>query len=232
MKKHVFVLCVVAVCSFVFALSLCISSLTAPVFAYDQKLKIVLDAGHGGVDGGVTGKKTGKKESEINLAIVNYLKIELEEAGFEVVLTRKTNAGLYGAATDGFKRRDMQKRKQIIEETDPALVLSVHQNFYPSSSVRGGQVFFEQGNEGAERLAQNVQNGLNALYKKQGAKPRNSKTGEYYILSCGNCPSVIVECGFLSNEKDEVLLVTKSGQKKISSAIFSGILGYFSENSA
>lgn len=232
MKKHVLVLCVAAAFSFAFALSLCISSLTAPVFAYENKLKIVLDAGHGGIDGGVTGKKTGKKESDINLAIVMLLKTELEESGFDVVLTRKTEGGLYDMATDGFKRRDMQKRKQIIEEENPELVLSIHQNFYSSTSVRGGQVFFETGDERGQVLAEQVQKGLNEFYQTQGAKSRQIKTGEYYMLSCGDCPSVIVECGFLSNAKDEELLVKKSGQKQIASAIFSGILGYFSENSA
>lgn len=232
MKRHLIILCIAAAVSFVFALSLCISSLTAPVFAQESKLKIVLDAGHGGIDGGVVGRKTGKKESEINLAIVMLLKSELEESGFEVVLTRKTDGGLYGVATDGFKRRDMKKRKEIIENANPELMVSVHQNFYPSASVRGGQVFFEQGNIDGERLAQSLQNGLNSLYEKEGAKSRLIKTGEYYMLSCCDCPSVIVECGFLSNLKDEELLVKKTGQKKIAAAIFSGILGYFAQNGA
>ena len=232
MKKHVIVLCIAAAVSFIFALSLCISSLTAPVFAYESKLTIVLDAGHGGIDGGVTGRKTGKKESEINLAIVMQLKLELEDSGFEVVLTRKTDGGLYDVATDGFKRRDMKKRKEIIENADPELVVSVHQNFYSSTSVRGGQVFFEQGNERGERLAKSIQNGLNAVYEKEGVKSREVKTGEYYMVSCCKCPSVIVECGFLSNVKDEELLVKKSGQEKITKAIYAGILGYFAENGA
>ncbi len=228
MKKSVLFICIAAACSFVFALSLCLASLTAPVFAYENKLKIVLDAGHGGIDGGVVGAKTGKKESEINLSLVMLLKTDLEEAGFEVALTRKTDAGLYGVATQGFKRRDMKKRKEIIEREDPALVLSVHQNFYPSKSVRGGQVFFETGNEGGELLAKSLQNELNGLYEKEGAKARKEKTGEYYILSCGDCPSVIVECGFLSNEKDEALLTGQNGRKKIVGALFAGVLGYFS----
>ena len=81
--------------------------------AVSIRLTIVIDAGHGGIDGGVVGVKTKTKESDINLSISRLLQAEFEEAGFLVVQTRPTEAGLYGAATAGYKKRDMQKRAQI-----------------------------------------------------------------------------------------------------------------------
>ncbi len=224
----------VLVMGFLSAVALCFRALSSPqaVAAVEAELRVVLDAGHGGVDGGVTGKKLGLKESELNLSITHFLRAELEEMGFEVTLTRKTEAGLYGAATRGFKKRDMQRRKEIIEEANPDLVVSIHQNFYPTKNARGGQVFYRKNDENCKRLALSVQEKINGLYEKEGAKKRVAQTGEYFMLQCAVCPSVIVECGFLSNAYDEQLLSEEGWQKRLAQSIASGIVGYFSQSLA
>ena len=159
-------------------------------------MTVVLDAGHGGIDGGVTGKTTGIKESEINLAITLALKEELTDMGFEVILTRKTDAGLYDTTAKGFKKRDMQRRKEIIQAATPSLVISLHQNFYPSQSTRGAQVFYGGNHPKSQTLAKSLQNELNAEYAKHGVNARKIMYGEYFMLKCYGAPSVIVECGF------------------------------------
>ena len=191
---------------------------------------VILDAGHGGFDAGASGVDTGVKESELNLAITLQLKQELEEVGFEVILTRKTDAGLYDTATKGFKRRDMQKRKEIIQKAAPSMVISVHQNFYPAQSARGAQVFYNRNSEKGKILALSLQAQLNALYEKESVKNRNVTAGEYFMLDCCDAPSAIVECGFLSSAKDEELLIDKSWQKKLAERITAGIMAYFSGN--
>ena len=93
---------------------------------------VVIDAGHGGIDGGVTGRQTGIKESDVNLAVSFLLKDVFEDAGFSVVLTRKTEHGL---ASDGglwTKKADMRKRREIVQNASADLVLSIHQNFLPT----------------------------------------------------------------------------------------------------
>lgn len=235
MKRNFFVDVSATLALFITAVILCINalSLPVPVFAASPAgMKIVLDAGHGGMDGGVTGLKTGVKESDLNLQITFAIKAELEEMGFEVVLTRKTAAGLYGTTAKGFKRRDMQARKAVIQEAKPDLVLSIHQNRYPAHSTRGGQVFFDGEHEGSKLLAETLQGSLNALYKTQGARERTVMKGEYYILACAPVPSVIIECGFLSNAADEALLVSPEWQKKIAGSVASGLMQYFSLSSS
>ena len=124
---------------FLTAVTVCIRALNAQaVSAFSEGMRIVVDAGHGGIDGGVSGKNTGVKESDLNLSISMALKEELEDMGFEVTLTRKTEAGLYDTTAKGFKKRDMQRRKEIIEEVKPALVISIHQLPYPSGAGRAG----------------------------------------------------------------------------------------------
>ena len=88
----------------------CFFALARTAAANTQRLTIVIDAGHGGIDGGVVGRVSGVKESDINLSISRCLQKEFEQAGFRVVQTRPTEAGLYGTATAGYKKRDMQKR--------------------------------------------------------------------------------------------------------------------------
>ena len=234
MKRLFCGMCIAVAAIFTAAVGLCVRVLTLPrtVAAMENVITVVLDAGHGGIDGGVMGKETKRKESDINLAITYKLKTELETLGFEVVLTRKTEAGLYGAATKGFKRRDMQKRREIIEETDPAMVISIHQNFYPTRNTRGAQVFYDKENLAGQRLALLLQKGLNALYSQEGARGRSAASAEFYMLECSDCPSVLVECGFLSNYEDERLLTDEVWQNRLAGTLAEGVMGYFSDLSA
>lgn len=186
---------------------------------------IVIDAGHGGIDAGVRGKKSGVKESDINLSISRELAGFFSKAGFNAVLTRKSQAGLYGLPTKGFKLRDMQKRRQIIQECGADMVISVHQNFYSDTSRRGAQVFFNKESQSGKQLAVCIQQSLNSM---EGAAEKNSPLiGDYYMLECTDSPSVIVECGFLSNESDEALLSDEEYRTQIAYAIFSGAITYF-----
>ncbi len=229
MKKMIFAIGMATVVGFTAAVGMCVRVLTAvPVGAFEAGTCIVLDAGHGGIDGGVVGKTTGVKESDLNLSITYTLKAELESLGFEVELTRKTEAGLYDSTAKGFKRRDMEKRREIIRERNPAMVLSIHQNFYPSPKTRGAQVFYSPKIEGSSVLAEGLQTKLNDLYAKVGVKGRKVTKAEFFMLECADCPSVIIECGFLSNARDEALLQEEAWQKQLAETISSGVLSYFS----
>lgn len=193
---------------------------------HTQGHTVVIDAGHGGVDAGVIGVYTKEKESNINLAISKYLRGYFADAGFNAVLTRKTQGGLYGSSSKGFKMRDMKKRKQIIEECKADLVISVHQNFCPLPSRRGGTVFFDKSSGNGKLLADSIQQSLNEM--KECVKKNTALAGDYYMLKCTENPSVIVECGFLSNAEDDKLLNDESYQKAIAYAIFKGAVAYYS----
>ncbi len=198
--------------------------------AQTSRLVVVIDAGHGGVDGGVVGIETGKKESDINLSLARILQADFEEAGFYVIQTRPTEAGLYGTATSGYKKRDMKKRAEVINESVPALVISVHQNFFSMRSRRGAQVFFREDSAPSRSLATHIQTSLNAM--PECVKQSNALKGDYYVLNCSDYPSVIVECGFLSNAEDEKLLVTEEYQRKIAAAILKGSLAFLTAETA
>lgn len=225
---------------FVAAVGLCARALSgsAAVAAFDGGLRVVIDAGHGGIDGGVVGKTTGVKESDLNLDVAFELQYALEDMGFEVTMTRKTQAGLYGTTAKGFKRRDMEKRREIIQRAKPDFVLSVHQNYYPSSAYRGGQAFYafegtEKGeNSESKRLAELLQEKMNALYAQDGARGRKTMQGDFFMLRCYDCPSVLLECGFLSNAADEELLCSGVWRKKFAQSIAAGLVEFLSVGTA
>jgi len=184
--------------------------------------KIVIDAGHGGIDVGAVGV-SGTKESEINLSFAQCLESTLQEFGFEVVLTRETQDGLYEEYKNGFKMEDMNNRRQIIEEENPDLFLSLHQNKFSSSSSYGPQVFYKPDDDNSLSLAQNVQNSFD---KNLDTKKRAVKVGDFYVLVGNKCPSILIECGFLSNPQEEVLLQSKEYQQKFCNCILQGILTF------
>lgn len=207
----------------VFTFGVCFFALSKTT-AQAQSLVVVVDPGHGGIDGGVVGLETGTKESDINLAISRILQARLEESGFRVVLTRNSEAGLYGTTAPGYKKRDMKKRAEIIRESAPAIVVSVHQNFFSQRSRRGAQVFYRADNRSSFELACMLQSAFNRM--PECVKQSNPLAGDYYMLNCSDYPSVIVECGFLSNAEDEALLVARSYQTRIADTIVSGIVTF------
>jgi len=190
---------------------------------------IVIDAGHGGADDGVKGIKTGVEESELNLLYARELQSYFESAGFKVVMTRSGPDGLYGVLSPGFKKRDMKRRREIIETAAPDIVLSVHMNFYKPQARRGLQAFYAESGS-SKALAISIQNAVNQNVNL----PRTGRNltelyGDYYILKCTDAPSVLVECGFLSNKEDEALLLTDDYRKELCYFIFSGTLSYMYE---
>lgn len=192
-------------------------------------ITVVIDAGHGGIDGGTTGIITKVKESELNLSISKELENYFNSAGVNVVLTRKNSDGLYGTATEGFKRRDLNKRKEIIESAKPDLVISIHMNKFPQSYRRGAQAFFCPESAESESSAKKVQNMLN---KNINDRPYEALKGDYYVLNCTQYTSILVECGFLSNASDEQLLQTAEYRKKVAYQIFCGAMDYLAFSGA
>lgn len=189
-----------------------------------DRFTVVIDAGHGGIDGGVSGITTGVKESELNLDIARKLKTKFDKSGAKTVMTRKTEAGLYGIYSKGFKRRDMQKRKQITLNAKADVFVSIHLNYYSSPSRRGAQVFYKIDDEKSKSLADIVQAELNG--GKECERDYTALAGDYYVLNEADCAAILCECGFLSNAEDEKLLLTDEYRAEIAEKIFNGIEKY------
>lgn len=191
-----------------------------------KKPCVVIDAGHGGADPGKVGIN-GALEKDINLEIVKKLKVFLEQADIEVILTRDSDMGLYDENASNKKVQDMKRRVEIIETSEPVMTVSIHQNSYHEEYVHGAQVFYYGASEESKALAERIQQVLAAEIDPDNA--RQAKANEsYYLLKKTSSPIVIVECGFLSNYEEAQKLSSELYQEKTAWAIHLAILQYIS----
>lgn len=183
---------------------------------------VVIDAGHGGDDPGKIGVNKAK-EKEINLKIAKKIKELLEKEKIKVVMTRTDDGGLYQQNSSNKKVEDMRKRCEIISKAKPVFTVSIHQNSYPQESVKGAQVFYYGQSQQGEKLAKTLQQVL--IEQLDPQNHRQAKANEsYFMLKKTESPTVIVECGFLSNYEEAQLLVTEEYQQKVAQAVAAGIL--------
>ena len=187
---------------------------------------IILDAGHGGIDPGKIGTN-GALEKDINLSITLKLKQLLENKGYNVVLTRKDSNDLSSEDAANHKREDMNNRIDIISNSNAALTVSIHQNSFPDESVHGPQVFYYSDSEDSKELATIVQNEIDESLEVDKSRGIKSNS-DYYLLKKSPTPTIIVECGFLSNPTEAQLLSDDSYQDKIARGIYLGICDYLS----
>lgn len=184
---------------------------------------IVVDAGHGGDDPGMVAGEL--KEKDINLAIAGKLKNYLEKAGFYVEMTRTEDKGLYEEGTKNQKVQDMQNRVAFIGEKAPLLTVSIHQNSYPDSSVKGPQVFYYADSVEGEKLAEYIQERLNEALQVESPRQAKGNTS-YYLLKKSVGVLNIVECGFLTNPEEAGKLQQEGYQEKVAEAVGEGVLEY------
>ena len=200
-----------------------IQPVTAPAAASDS-VTVVIDAGHGGIDPGKIGIN-GTPEKDLNLSIARKVKAYLTAEDITVVMTRDTEDGLYDANATNKKVQDMKRRIALIEETAPALTVSIHQNSYPEEYVHGAQVFYYSDSREGQLLAEKIQTRLIS-----GVDPENKRqikeNSSYYLLKKTKTPIVIVECGFVSNRAEAQKLCSEEYQDEIAWEICTGILQY------
>lgn len=195
-----------------------------PVFKNSEKNVIVIDPGHGGGDPGKVGVD-GSLEKDINLAIYQYLKKELQDKNYKVIMTREKDTGLYDESDTNKKIADLHKRIEIMNQSDVKLVVSIHQNSFTGESSKGAQVFYQSTSEEGKKFAGIMQKKI-ASCINDGNHRIEKANSDYYILKNSSPVAIIVECGFLSNPQEAALLSDDKYQKKMSSAIAQGISEY------
>ncbi len=195
---------------------------------------IIVDAGHGGIDPGAMTDDESIKEKDVNLKITMKLKELLEASGAMVILTRNDDTSLYkeeeGKTIRQKYNENLKNRKKIIKESSADMFVSIHLNKFEQSKYYGAQTFYPYGKDEDKQLATYIQAELKRVVdntNNREIKPRN----DLYLLKENEIPSTLIECGFLSNDKEAKLLNDEEYQNEIAWAIYVGIQRYFSENS-
>lgn len=191
----------------------------------ENRTCFIIDAGHGGVDGGAV-SCTGVNESHINLQIALRLNDLMHLMGYDTKMIRTTDISVYtsGDSIAAKKSSDLKERVRIVNSTESAILLSIHQNHYFDSYYSGAQMFYPK-TDGSENLAKHLQQvfvtALNPGSNRQ-AKPAEG----LYLMKHIDKPGVLIECGFLSNYEEEAKLRDAQYQKDICCVIVSACVDY------
>ena len=195
--------------------------------AIGNRTVIVIDAGHGGVDGGAT-SCTGILESQTNLQIALKLNSLLQLLGYETKMIRTTDVSIYtdGNTIAAQKVSDLKNRVKILNETDQAILISIHQNTYSDGKYYGAQVFYTQ-DEDSKKLATEMQNAL-IEHLNPGSKRQPKLAKGVYLMEHIDKPGILIECGFISNPEEAVKLNDETYQKKLCCVIAAALTGQIS----
>ena len=192
-----------------------------------QSAVVVIDVGHGGADSGKV-SVTGTMEKTLNLEIALQLKAQLEANGYAVVMTRTDDHGLYQETDSNKKIADMKKRCEIIEQSSAGIVVSIHLNSFTDSKVCGAQAFYYKHSVEGKKLAQCIQSSFKENLNSSNNRVEKANDS-YYMLLHTSVPTVIAECGFLSNYEEAKLLEQAEYQQKVANSLYLGIEAYMKE---
>ena len=189
---------------------------------------VIIDAGHGGEDGGAIGKN-GAYEKDINLEIAKKLKSKLDALNIPCVLTRSTDILLYDRNTDyeGKKKKlDLLARKEFAEKYGDAIFISIHQNSYPKEQYSGFQVYYSPNNDTSILIANLLEKSVSKALPEARCRPSKIGTSSIYLLDKLQCPAILVECGFISNQTECIRLCNEEYQNILCEAIVEGIIDF------
>lgn len=202
------------------------AALTATLSA--QPLTIIIDAGHGGEDGGAVGVM-GTTESMINLLIAQKLDQLLAFFGNKTQMIRNTDISVHtdGDTISERKISDLKNRVDLVNRIEPCILISIHQNHFSQEQYSGAQTFYSA-LPNSKILAEEIQEQLRFALDSNNHRPVK-RAESVYLLDRVRCPAVLVECGFLSNSREEQLLNDPTYQTKISCAISCALTHYISK---
>lgn len=184
---------------------------------------IVIDAGHGGVDAGTIGID-GCEEKKVNLSIALDLYDFLSVCGYECKLTR---AGDYEVFADGEERTksDLYNRMDYINSFSGCTLISIHQNHFENESEHGTQIWYSPNNEKSKTLADSILNSVKLNLQPNNERLNKESDDSYYLLYKAENPSLMIECGFMSNAEENNKLQNEEYQKNFAYSILYGVSG-------
>lgn len=190
---------------------------------------IIIDPGHGGVDSGAVGIDN-VLEKDINLSIALKLRDLLEAGGFNTTMTREIDESIHNKNAKSIRAKkvsDMKNRLSLVNAGANNLLISIHQNKFEESQYNGAQVFFSKNNTRSQELAQSIRTAIKGLLQKDNLREVKPSPKGVFLLNKATVPAVIVECGFLSNNRDVKMLLDEDYQEQMAFSIYCGLLDFW-----
>ncbi len=190
----------------------------------------VIDPGHGGEDGGAI-SATGVNESEINLEICLKMGAFMRFLGIAPIMTRETDVSIHDSSARSIAEKkvsDLKNRAKLVNGIQNAVLLSVHQNEFEESYVKGAEAYYNS-NTKSKELAEHTQSVLVSAVDSEN-KRKAKKIGANYLMNNVTGPAMLVECGFISNPGEEAKLLSESYQLKLAAAVAVSYLNWAGQN--
>ena len=204
------------------------SSEAAGMAQASAPVTVVVDAGHGGEDGGAV-SVSGVLESQMNLEIARRVNACLLLVGVDTHMVRESDTALYDASAATLSQKkisDLRNRAKLVNQIPNAVLLSIHQNTYSDSRYSGAQVFYAK-TDGSKELAEQTQKML--AQALDASNSRKAKAAEaVYLMKNIQATGILVECGFISNEAEDLKLQDSNYQKKLAVTLCSALAGWIS----
>lgn len=230
MKKRLIIICSVLIFSLL--AHVIINQISANIVTAfnnnSDNVIVILDAGHGGEDGGAVAED-GTEEKMLNLSISRKIALLFDIFDIDYIVTRDGDYSIGDNSLDTIRKRknsDIQKRFSIVNETPDSILLSIHQNMFSVEKYSGAQVFYAPDCDSSEILAKYIQDSIVSGIQPENNRKIKPSNESIYLLYNAKRPSVLVECGFLSNSAELELLKTDSYQCKIAYFITCGLIDY------
>lgn len=182
---------------------------------------VIIDPGHGGIDVGTVGID-GSLEKNINLSISLDLYDFLMVSGINAVLTRDGDYEVYRAGEQRTKS-DLYNRMDYINSIPDSILISIHQNHFENEAEWGTQIWYSPNDEKSPTLADKILNSVKRNIQPENKRINKKSDDSYYILYKAQKPSVMVECGFVSNKNENKRLQDKEYQRDMAYSILAGI---------
>lgn len=192
---------------------------------------VIIDAGHGGIDGG-TSADDGTLEKDLNLQIALKLDEMLHSMGVNTVLIRNSDVSIHDETAKSVRQKkisDLKNRLKIINETENAVFVSIHQNHFGQSKYCGTQIFYSKNNPLSATFAEKIRMPIITVLQNNNTREIKQSGTEIYLLHNAQIPAVMVECGFLSNAQETDNLKSENYQQKLAFLITIGIIDYFTD---
>jgi N-acetylmuramoyl-L-alanine amidase len=237
-KKHFII--AIAIIAFVVILGLYLNNSNNNIYRATLKqnnmkiLKptIIIDPGHGGVDGGAVGVN-GVVEKDLNLDISLTVRDMLKVCGYNIVMTREDDRSIHDSSAKSIrnqKKSDLHNRFDIIAANPGAITISIHQNTYTQSQYNGAQIFYSKNNPESKDLADTLQKKFKDILQPNNERVSQVAGKNLFLLWNSKNPTILIECGFLSNPDEAQKLNTKEYRNKVAYTITCGILNYIDES--
>lgn len=193
----------------------------------NNRINLVIDAGHGGIDAGTIGVDNAN-EKDINLSIALILYDFAMVSGISSFLVRDGDYLVY-RDDDDKSRSDLYNRMDYINSIENSTLISIHQNHFEDSSEWGMQVWYSPNDDKSKIIADNILKITKSNLQSDNTRLNKKSDSSYYLLYKAQVPSVMVECGFMSNSDENKKLQDNKYQKQLAYSIMLGFSEYITE---